>query len=389
MVINQKSVIVFLGAEYNSLTPWAEQYLPIHLSRYAKVLCFEYPRFTTLYKIFVGKVPLIEKKSNKLIIYHSFGIIPFGRKFLLLNFLNHFINLLFLKMFFKRYLTNTTIITFTPEYIFASSLFKNCSVFYHVLDEYTSLPWWNSTLQKSQFKILEKMIIKIAKKIIVVSSTLYKKYSQFHKNVYCYPTPTRTKLFLNSNNKVVKCLDDMNRLSKPILGFIGTINDWKLDIDLLTKVIKKYTDISFVFIGQINKRSNHFNMLLNRASNIYYLGYKPLQLLPYYLSRFDVCIIPYKTNKYGESAYPIKIMEYLALGKPIVTTGLPSIKYLADRNLIYWARNSNEFKNYIRLALSEPKNTLIIKQRIDEAKKNDWEIRIREYLKIIDYEEET
>jgi len=72
------------------------------------------------------------------------------------------------------------------------------------------------------------------------------------------------------------------------------------------------------------------------------------------------------------------------MGKPVVTTALPALKYLRDKNLIYWARNDKEFIKFIQDALLEKKDPKVIKARIEEAKKNSWEKRIKEFISIIE-----
>lgn len=97
-----------------------------------------------------------------------------------------------------------------------------------------------------------------------------------------------------------------------------------------------------------------------------------------------MCIIPYVTNDYGQYAYPVKVMEYLSLGKPVVTTAVPSIKYLADKGLIYWSKNDNDFIRNLKSALKEKNQQNLIRKRIVEAKKNDWNIRIKEFVKLVE-----
>lgn len=381
---HKTSYLIFLGGNYDKQILSTEQYLSIYLSKFTPVICFEYPRFSSLLNVVFKKVSLIEFVSKNLIIYHSFGILPLGRKIFPINFFNHLLNCLLLKFLLKNYLDDTTIISFTPEYSLVNWLLKSKNVIYHILDNYTSLPWWSGIFEKVQFYMLERRMVKIADKIIVVSNTLYGKYKKLNQNSFLFPTPINLKYLEYRKNKKNIILKDIVDLPKPIIGFIGTLNDWKINIHLLKEAVTKYPSYSFVFVGTINSRSKKLRKLLNSMPNCYYLGYKALNLLPFYMSNFNTCIIPYRNNSYGEYAYPIKIMEYLAFGKPAVTTALPSIKYLANKKLIYWAKNEEEFIKYIDSALHEGRNKKLVQERIDESKKNDWNIKIKEYLNIIE-----
>ena len=204
------------------------------------------------------------------------------------------------------------------------------------------------------------------------------------QNIFLFPTPINLKYLEYKKNKEEVIMKDLVAIPKPMIGFMGTLNDWKINIQLLKKAATKYHLYSFVFVGTINSRSKQLRKLLNSMPNCYHIGYKALNLLPFYISNFDICIIPYKINSYGEYEYPIKIMEYLEFGKSVITTALPSIKYLANKKLIYWAKNDEECIKYIDLALHERRNKKLIQERIDESKKNVWDIKIKEYLHIIE-----
>lgn len=382
--MKDQNILIFLGRNYNSPIFFIEQKLSKYLtSYYKKVICYEYPSFSNLIDILQKKIPLIETKSEKLIIYHSFGILPLGRTFIIINLINHLINYLIIKIMLNKYLFNLIIITFTPEFSFVIFFQKYRSIIYHVIDDYKSMPWWNNCFQQIQLSFLEKYLINKVTKIIVVSNYLYHRYAMFNKSIKLFPTPSNTKIFLQYKYNPNKMPNDLSQISKPIIGFIGTIRDYNIDIDLLSKVIHRYKNLSFILLGILDNSSKKIKRILTENSNCFYLGCKPLNLLPSYLAFFDACIIPYRTNSYGQFAYPVKIMEYLAMSKPIITTALPSIKFLADKGLIYWAKDNNKFSNQILLAMKELKNSNLNKKRRLEAKKNDWSVRIKEYLEII------
>ncbi len=271
---------------------------------------------------------------------------------------------------------NCNVITFTPEAIFLTNNYNVKAFYYYISDDYTSLPWWNNFLKKRQFKNLEKKLLNVTKKVLVTSNTLFNKYRNKNKNVSLFQIPANTKVYLRFNINESKTPKELRNIPHPITGFIGSWYDWKIDIDLVKKLLFKYKNNSFVFIGVIQTKYDDIITL----PNFYRIKCKSIKQLPSYVSLFDVCLIPYRKSKYGQSAYPVKVMEYLALGKPVVTTALPSIKHLADKGLIYWAKNDEEFIKYIEIALHEKKDPELIKRRIEEAKKNDWNLRIKDFV---------
>jgi len=95
-------------------------------------------------------------------------------------------------------------------------------------------------------------------------------------------------------------------------------------------------------------------------------------------------MIPYKMNIWGHAAYPVKVNQYLAAGKPVVTTALESLRYLHDRNLIYWSKDTKQFVQNITRAVSDGmKNKKLVKARIKEGLSNDWSVRIKDFTKIL------
>ncbi len=377
--------MIFLGTKYNTSILFVEQGLAKYLSEYYQIICFEYPRFTTLFKLLSNRIPLLEKKSKNLIIYHSFGILPFGRVFLPINFLNHLINYMILQILLNKFISKIVlIITFTPEFSYISFISNYKLLIYHVTDNYKVMPWWDNFLSNIQLDLIEKSLIKKVDKVIVASSGLSKKYIKLSHDVILFSSPSNTKIYLQNSYKLKKIPKEISNISRPIVGFIGTIRDYNLDVNLISKAVRECPDFSFVFLGILDNKSRKISQILKDRSNCFYLGCKLLQEIPDYVSNFDVCIIPYITNEYGQYAYPVKIMEYLSLGKPVVTTKLPSIKYLAQQGLIYWSKNANVFIRNMKLALQEKNNKEIIQKRINEAKNNDWSIRIKDYLSILD-----
>lgn len=130
----------------------------------------------------------------------------------------------------------------------------------------------------------------------------------------CIPNGVDAAFFKKDN--IYDTLADIRPLKRPIIGFAGKMQEM-LDVELIKRLIMAMPDVSFVFIGQLlNPR---WVKCLWRYPNVHYLGDKPYDQLPEYLASFDVCIIPYHQER-QHGVDPIKFYEYLAMGKPVVTT---------------------------------------------------------------------
>jgi len=141
--------------------------------------------------------------------------------------------------------------------------------------------------------------------------------------------------------------EEMHRISKPIVGFFGDIENYLLDAELLEKVVDLLPQISFVFVG---KRLGHLANL-DSKKNVWFLGQKPYEQIPHYGKCFDVAMMPWRQTRWIEAVNPIKLKEYLALGKPVVSTPFPELQKYLD--VVYEARGAEEFARCIELALAE------------------------------------
>lgn len=154
---------------------------------------------------------------------------------------------------------------------------------------------------------------------------------------------------------------------KPVIGYYGAIASW-FDYEILKKVANELPDYNFVLIGpeydKTVKKSG-----ISEIRNIYMLGPKKFDELPYYAKHFDICILPFLINDVTNATNPIKIFEYMALEKPIITSDLPECRKYKSC-LIY--KNTVDFiemiKENIKLISPDYRKTLI-----KEAKENTWE----------------
>lgn len=382
MTVDNETILIFYGNKFD--TPLlTEQYFLRYLSAQKKVICFEYPQFSNLFNILLKKIKLISRPNDNLIIYHSFGIIPFGRTFRLANFINHNLNFLVLKLILDIYTINLKIITYTPElvYLLKYDEINNSKIIYYVVDRYLSFPVWKNIFQKNQFKFLEDKLLKICSTVICNSEATYNLYKRRHVHLKLFNQPSGINF---NSQKLIKnryIPVDIIGISRPIAGCIGSLYDWKLDINLLKVLLFTFPKISFILIGDL-KISRKLLYTLESYKNFFYLGYKNIDDIPYYIKSFDICIIPYSLNK-ARYAFPTKIYEYLFSGKPVVTTSLSSIRNMNKNRLIYWSKNYKEFIYNVQKAVKEKTKLSTINKRRHFALINSWPERLNDFIKII------
>ncbi|MGL4942339.1 MAG: glycosyltransferase [Thermoguttaceae bacterium] len=169
----------------------------------------------------------------------------------------------------------------------------------------------------------------------------------------------------NKSEKVK--VSQLESLNAPIVGFFGVIDSW-VDIDAIAYLAEKFPRYSFVVIGRANVSCD----VLKRLNNVRLLGAVPYAELPRYAAYFDVGLIPFLLNDLTKAVNPLKLMEYFAIGIPVISTPLPDI---ADApGPIYFARSHDEFASCLDTILQSNRQTLRLKAQ-EAATANSWSRR--------------
>ncbi len=166
---------------------------------------------------------------------------------------------------------------------------------------------------------------------------------------------------------------------KKIVMYYGSLASW-VDYDLL-KTIARTNKYSIVLFGI--KYDNSYDEAIKNEENIYFLGSRPYQVLKYYAKKADILTIPFLLNDITSSTSPVKIFEYMALNKPIVTTDLKECRKYKS---VLIAKTNQEFLEKLEEAerLANDKEYLELLDK--EAKENDWshktEVIVKQLKKI-------
>lgn len=170
---------------------------------------------------------------------------------------------------------------------------------------------------------------------------------------------------------------EMTNIPKPIIGYFGTIYKNSVDIELAAKVADLLPGMSFVYIGTLYEKYSN----LSEKNNVWMLGQKTYDEIPHYGKCFDVAILPWNRNRWTEASNPIKVKEYLALGKPFVCT--PYFSELENyRDVAYVGESPKEFAECIKKALQEDSLDKI-EYRRKKIEPDTWDSKAEYLLKQI------
>ena len=227
---------------------------------------------------------------------------------------------------------------------------------------------------------LEQLMIRHSD-LTLTTSTFLKEYAEAI-------APGRTELIPNGvdfplfNQTVEKELPlpiELKKEKREIILYTGAIG-LRLDYELLKKIAETFSEKLLVLVGP--KMETYEEVGLEKLPNVRFIGIQPLEAIPTFLRAAKWAIIPFKVNELTRGIYPLKINEYLAAGKRVISTDFsPDIRSFSK--VIQIAQTHYEFLNFLKED-SRQDTQEAVNQRVSIAKSNSWEKRTQKILSLID-----
>lgn len=252
-------------------------------------------------------------------------------------------------------------------------------------------------------KILYEYIDEIHEDITQsVPEDFMEKHNYIMKNEDCYIVTTADKLFndvkkirnknyilatngvkledfiKNSKQEVPDKIRELKEKYDKLVGYYGALAKW-FDYELMDKVAKKYPNYAIVLIGIEYDDSLRKSTLLEN-NNVYYLGKVDYKELIKYSSQLDLLTIPFLINEITESTSPVKLFEYMATEKPILTTAMKECKKYKSVNI---GNSHKEFIEKIPEVIELINDTDYRKLLMDEAKANTWKQKAEDIVNLV------
>lgn len=355
----------------------------IELSKRAEVVVFEPITPTTIWRR--PRKKKADVVFSNLDYFPSIGLIPFQR-FTFVAKANHCLATLLLRVYVLiKYKKVKPII-----WCFSQDLAKQIDYYrwgkvlvYDRVDQNSSL----NTLDDKRLKNDDKKML-LSAGYIFVNSPYAKKYCEsLGIKSYLVPCGANLDLFTNSQLKPIL---ELEKIPKPIIGLAGSL-DHRLDFKILLPLIKNRRDWSFVFIGsqfsndteqaRITDLYDNINEMKD-LPNVHFTGFlQSKNDLPFYYNYFDVCIIPYDTKlEFVKGCNPMKLYEYLAMGKPVVSTPIEAVSQ--HQPVVKIAKNASEFGKAMDGFLSFS-SKVQEEERKKIAKLNSWAKKVNKMWGIV------
>ena len=240
--------------------------------------------------------------------------------------------------------------------------FGDALVVYDCMDELANFRFAPPDIGARERFLLEKSDV-----VFTGGYHLFETKSQQHFNTHFYGCGVDSDHYGRARMPETALPAEVANLPGPVLGYFGVIDE-RIDYDLLTRLARAFSGGSVVMVGPIAKIDPN---ALPNLPNLHWLGQRDYAELPALVKAFDVCLMPFALNEATQYINPTKTLEYMAAGKPIVSTAVPDVV----RNftpVVAVANSTEEFIEAARRASANP-DTGLIADGIVRAEVSSWE----------------
>lgn len=255
---------------------------------------------------------------------------------------------------------------------FMLGAFNEVGVVYDCMDELAQFRFAHPDLPRR-----ERLLLSSADVVFTGGRKLYDAKRRYHRNVHFFGCGVDAPHFGKARLAETPLPADVANLPKPVFGYFGVIDE-RIDYELIAQLAAKNPDASVVMVGPVVKVDP---ASLPDAPNIHWLGRREYAELPAYVKAFTVCLMPFALNEATEYINPTKTLEYMAGGKPIVSTALADVvNNFAP--VVRVARSREEFVNSSVRAAANP-DLVMIREGIRMATNASWESVVAQMRRLI------
>ena len=241
---------------------------------------------------------------------------------------------------------------YTPMALAFSEHLEPAATIYDCMDELSAFKHAPPALRTNEAELLRR-----ADLVFTGGQSLYEAKRSLHPHVSAFPSSVDAAHFQHARLPQREPSDQKD-IAHPRLGFYGVIDE-RFDIDMLTMLADARPDWQIILLGPVVKIEPS---ALPQRPNIHYLGAKTYEELPTYLSGWDVALLPFAHNDSTRFISPTKTLEYLAGGKPVVSTSIRDVvSPYGTQGLVRIADTPDAFVAAIQEALDEEKETSLPK----------------------------
>lgn len=254
-----------------------------------------------------------------------------------------------------------------PEFAFALDAIQADLTCYHIDDEY-SFSVNDQPNDPHEVALIERVDL-----VVIHSRKLLEKKGGINPNTMHVPNGVDFAAYQSP----VPEPEDIASIPRPRMGYVGVVKS-QLDLGLLAQLAVEKPEWSFVLVGPIGYLGSKANILDQLAGlpNVHILGNRQLHELPAYMQAMDVCMMCYDVCDYTNNIYPLKLNEYLATGRPVVSSPIDSVLELD--HVVRIAESPEQWVVALEEAMQEDRNRPVdIESRLQQASLHDWDALVQ------------
>lgn len=370
-------IVCLAAAGWKGMWARAQQFMSIFARRGNQIIYVD-PPITYLSPF---KNPALRGQSwdyyyqaqDHIYVYRPPVILPFGNMYRTVNRLNQAVLAGGLKRVCRKLGLKPTIYwTYLPNTA-DLSLPANVIIVYDCADEHTAFP---GLINKNTVHGMERGLFNRADAALASAGELLRLKQDMYKGLMLVPNGADVAHFGRARDPGLAVPEELSALSGPVIGYIGAVSPW-LDQEMLLAAARAHPEWTLVIIGPVDCDVS----LLQAMPNVKLPGHRDYSELPAYLKGFDATVIPFKINELTRGVNPVKLYEYLAAGKPVVSSALPEV--LPFSPAVSIARTPDEFVRRLEeeLAGDTPEKAA---GRLRLAGQNSWEARAKAVEEVLE-----
>jgi glycosyltransferase involved in cell wall biosynthesis len=239
---------------------------------------------------------------------------------------------------------------------------------YYCIDDYASYPGMDPVA----IQALDDELTRVADIVFVAPAGLVEAKRALNREVRYSPHGVDFSLFAQASDPATELAPQAQGLRHPVIGYFGTVGEW-MDYELVAFLARSRPEWTFLFVGYAAANVD----VLSEYPNVVLAGPQRYEELPRWAKAFDVAIYPQRVNRQIKHSNPLKLREYLATGKPVVSVTTPETVKFADT--VYLADNPESYLAAIERALTEDTAELR-RKRMDAVRPQSWDGRFQETI---------
>ncbi len=306
--------------------------------------------------------------TGNIYLYSPPVVLPFGNMYPRVNRLNQRWLLIFVRRIARRLGFKKPVVwTYLPGSLILARGLDPCLLIYDCVDEHSE---FTGLISREAVLSMERDLLGGCDLVFTTSPGLYEAKRPHAGNVFLVPNAADIGHFALADREETPVPPDIAGLPRPLLGFVGVIHHW-IDLDLIEYLARSRPDWTVAMIGPVGAGVGVDR--LKALPNVHFLGRRDKEQLPGYLKAFDVCLNPFRINDLTDRVNPLKVYEYLASGRPVVSVDMPGVREFGE--VVEIAGDYGGFLQAVERAL-ESESPGRKKRRLKAARTHSWENRV-------------